>query len=98
MLQLIDNGSLFLAAFVPVYCVLRWNLKGVFIGAVLFWIILLVAGLMLAALDPERGSSVLDGVWLLIGWLAGLMYCFPTYGGKRLFLYLRARGTHETSA
>jgi hypothetical protein len=88
-LHLIDRILAVLAFITPVYCVLRWNLPGVFIGAFLCWGILIVARSILARLDPERGGSVLDGVWLLFGWFASLVYCVTIYGLKRLYIFVR---------
>ena len=91
MLQIVDTFFLVLAFMVPIFCVVRWNLKGAFIGAAFFWAILLLSGFIIAAFDAERGSSVVDGAWLVLGWLAGLIYSFLIYGLKRLYLYFRAK-------
>jgi hypothetical protein len=88
MPQLIDTIFTVIAFIAPVYCVVRWNLRGVFLGAFLFWIILLIAGWFLSF---ERGSSVLDSFWLLGGWAAGLFYCFLIYGFKKFYFFLRKK-------
>lgn len=57
------------------------------------WSSLIVAGDLISQLDPSRlkgGTSMLDLIWLLFGWIAGLVYCLLIYGLKRLVLYLAA--------
>jgi hypothetical protein len=86
--QAADTICLLVAVIVPIPLILRWNLLGVFLGTLVVWSSLFLAGILLSKLDPERGVSVLDGVWLLFGWIGGLMYCVPIYGVKRGVLWL----------
>ena len=98
MAHIADRILLIIALVVPILCVARWNLRGVLVGALFFWVVLMLAGSILARLDPERGASVGDGVWLLFGWLAGLLYCLPLYGLKRFILFLRSRYQRERAS
>ena len=86
-----DRILLIVALVVPILCVARWDLRGVIVGALFFWVALVIAGWILSRLDTERGTTVGDTVWLLFGWFGGLLYCLPIYGIKRLDLFFRSR-------
>src|SRR4051794_36982892 len=63
----------------PVYFVFRWKRMwwraiGVFLGTFAFYIIGVISGLVLSALDPER-TSLLDAVWIFFGLGPSLIYC-----------------------
>ena len=86
-----DRILLIVALVVPILCVARWNLRGAIVGALFFWVVLVIAGWILSRLDTDRGTTVGDTVWLLFGWFGGLLYCLPIYGIKRLYLFLCGR-------
>ena len=77
--QIVDKLCLLVATFLPVALVLRWNWLGVALGTVTVWGSLALAGFLLSALDPGRDAGILDGVWLIFGWLGGLLYCLAIY-------------------
>jgi hypothetical protein len=90
MAHIIDIVLLLIAFAVPAYLVVRFNLIGVLVGALIFWLTLIIAGEVLSALDSERGR-LLDAVWLRAGWLASLIYCALIYGVKQLYSFWRAK-------
>ncbi len=73
--QFVDVGSLVVAAVTPVGFVLRWQRWGVVLGAAFAWLLLLVAGNALSALDPTRDAALTDSIWFLFGCPAMLIYC-----------------------
>ncbi|MFL6230191.1 MAG: hypothetical protein ACJ741_15575 [Pyrinomonadaceae bacterium] len=90
MAHFIDIILTLIAFVVPAYLVVRFNLIGVLVGALIFWLTLIIAGEVLSALDPERGR-LLDAVWLRAGYLASLIYCALIYGAKQLYSFWRAK-------
>jgi hypothetical protein len=83
----VDAVCLAVAYILPLLIVLRWNLRGVFLGTLVFWGLLAAAGPLISQLDPSRlegGTAMLDTIWLLGGWIMGLFYCLLIYGAKRL--------------
>jgi predicted membrane channel-forming protein YqfA (hemolysin III family) len=84
----VDIICLLVAALVPIPLILRWNRLGLALGTIVIWGSLAVAGILLSALDPRREADMLDAVWLLFGWLGGLVYCLPIYLIKRFVLWL----------
>lgn len=75
----------------PILAVLRWNLSGVILGVLIAWGSPLVAGALISDIAPgSRGDAhgMLDAVWLLFGWIFGLLYCLLIYGMKRLVLFV----------
>jgi hypothetical protein len=84
--QAVDTICLLVAAILPIPLILRWNRLGVALGALVVWGSLIVAGILLSALDPRHEAGILDATWLLFGWFGGLMYCLPIYLVKRAAL------------
>ena len=87
--HLVDGVCLAVALILPLCTVLLWNLRGVVLGALVFWASLAIAGPLISQLDPHRlegGTATLDTIWFLGGWIMGLLYCFLIYGAKRLVL------------
>ena len=82
MAGIADTLCLIAALVLPIILVLRWNRVGIVLGTLAAWGALVLAGYLLSAFDPTRGASVLDGVWLLFGWIAGLIYSVIIYGIK----------------
>lgn len=95
--QTADTICLLIAAIVPIPLVLRWNWVGVALGTVVVWGSLALAGFLLSALVPEREGAILDSIWLLFGWIGGLIYCAPIYLAKRLVLRLWRRVRPQTN-
>ena len=91
--HIVDHVCMAVAIVLPVLTVLRWNWRGVVIGTIIVWGSGIVAGELISQLDPTRlegGTSMLDLVWLAVGWIAGLLYCLPIYGVKRIMLWVLA--------
>ena len=74
MLVWVDRLLLALMVVVPIWAVLRLKWWGVLLGATAFWLIGIAEGWMLNAWDPKREGGLADGVWLVFGWAAGLLY------------------------
>jgi hypothetical protein len=77
MVHFIDRSLCLIAFAFPAIAVLRWNARGIWIGAIGQWAALVAAGQVLRALDPASRSgftSVADGAWLVFGWLFSLAY------------------------
>lgn len=86
--QTVDATCLVVAAALPIPLILRWNWRGVVCGTLVVWGSLVAAGALLSALDHSRQGGVLDGIWLLFGWIGGLLYCMPIYAMKRIIMRL----------
>ena len=78
--QTVDTLFLVLTGILPVLLIIRWRFKGALLGAAAVWILGIVSGVMLSALDPKRDMAMLDSIWLLFGWIGGLLYCMPIWG------------------
>jgi len=92
-----DHVCLAIAAMVPIWLVVRYDRTGVWIGAAVVWSTLTVAGVILSALDDTRAFAVVDSVWLLFGWIGGLLYGLLLLVLKRFVAWLLARfGTAPT--
>lgn len=76
---LVDWLSLVIAIVAPI--VLIWRLKafGVVLGTLVPWGSLFLAGILISRLDPEREAGMLDAVWILFGWIPGLIYSSILY-------------------
>lgn len=86
--RLADYLGMALALIVPAYVVLRfprWQIT-VLLGTFFFWVITVAQGHLLAALDPHRDAAMLDSIWLLIGWIPGLVYSWLLYGMRLYFI------------
>ena len=77
-----DWLGLILWFLLPAYVVLRFPNKNITIpiGTLLFWIVGVVTGSMLAILDRERGSTFDDSVFVFTGWIFGLAYSWLLFG------------------
>jgi hypothetical protein len=89
--QLVDVIFLLVALVVPVWLIIRFNIVGLILGALFFWVVLILCYELLNQLDPKRDRAIHDALWLGVGWFGGLMYCLPIYGIKCLALWLRRR-------
>jgi len=98
MLHLVDRILCITALIAPIYCVLRLDLLGILIGSFFCWATLILAGSLLARLDPEGGASVSKGIWVLFGWPVSLVYCLAIYGLKKLYMLVRRRRARGRNA
>lgn len=89
--QLADQICLWAAVVVPVPLVVAFRWSGVALGALAVWGILWLAGVWVSSLDPTRDAGMLDSVWLLFGWAAGLLYCLPILGVREAAAAVRRR-------
>lgn len=86
--QTVDYVAQFIAILLPIFLVWRYRAKGVVFGALAVWVTLGMVGALLSALDPQRDAALLDSIWLLFGWIAGLIYCVLIYFTLRLMTLL----------
>lgn len=84
-----DITALLLAVVVPIVAVWRYRKHGIVIGSLAFWVILAAVGPILNAFDPNRDAAILDSIWVLAGWLGGLMYAGMIYAALWLIRRLR---------
>lgn len=96
--ELADVGLLVLAIVGPVLFVLRWERWGVLLGTAVAWLILIVAGTVLSALDPSRDAAILDSIWVMFGWVATLAYSSLIYLAVRITRALWSRRTGGSRA
>ena len=75
-----------IALIVPIWFVLRYELIGILIGALIVWVVGVIAGEALSSLDPERDAGILDAIWLMFGWFGGLIYCGLIWAAKRIVI------------
>ncbi|HPF41734.1 MAG TPA: hypothetical protein P5081_23505 [Phycisphaerae bacterium] len=85
--QLVDWAALLLAATAPVLTVRRFGGIGIVVGGLAVWVILGAVGPALSALDPRRDTAVLDSIWVLGGWLGGLIYASMIYALLKAFRF-----------
>jgi hypothetical protein len=74
LVDLLCNALMFI---LPVMLVLAFGWRGVIWGTLAVWGLGYVAGEAINALDPTRaegGASMLDHLWIMAGWIAGLLY------------------------
>ncbi len=90
-----DVLCLLLMLLLPLVFVLRWNLAGMVAGAILFWGIGVLAGRIAQSLNPGRDAALLDGIWLMFGFVAGLLYCVPIYFVKLLVGWFARRAESQ---
>jgi hypothetical protein len=77
----LDDIILAVAIILPVWLVLRWDYRSIFVGAAFVWAMLILAGRLLNATVPDRGFN-LDTLWILVGWLPCLVSCALLYAVK----------------
>jgi hypothetical protein len=94
----VDSICVLRAATLPIPLILRWNRLGIALGTLVVWSVLIVAGELLSAMDPTRDGRVVDCVWLLFGWIGGLIYCVPIYLIKRVVVCLGRCGKATEAA
>ena len=80
MLELADKLLLAFALVAPLIVIWMLGYTGIFIGTILAWGSLVVAGWMLSQFDPGHQAGMLDSIWLLLGWLPSLVYCVAIFG------------------
>lgn len=96
--EFVDIGFLVVAIVGPVLLVLRSERWGVLLGAAFAWLVLIVAGDVLAALDPARDAAMGDSIWVLFGWVGTLAYSSLVSAAVRIVRALRSRRTDGSRA
>ena len=89
--HLADQICVWSAALVPLPLIIAFRWIGVVLGTLAVWGILCFAGIWISSLDPHRDAGVIDSLWLLFGWIGGLLYCLPIFGVRELVAYLIRR-------
>lgn len=79
-----DLLLLLAALALPAAIVVRWGWRGIVPAGLAHWLILVAAGRVLSALDPAREAGLIDSIWLLLGWIAGLAYASAVFLLDRL--------------
>lgn len=100
MLQLVDKLGLVLWFLFPAIVVLVIKKKrGIIIGGLIFWVIGIAIGMLLSQLDPQREGGLVDSIFLITGWLGGLIYASLIFVLRQSFLFLhqRFRGSRSLS-
>lgn len=82
--HLADQICVWAAVLIPLPLIAAFRWVGVALGAIFVWLILLIAGIWISALDPTHGSAGSDTIWLAFGWIGGLLYCLPIFGLREL--------------
>ncbi len=77
--QSVDVLFLFAAAILPIVFIALWRFRGAILGVLTVWGLLALAGPVRSALDPDRDAQMLDTIWLLSGWIGGILYCGPIW-------------------
>jgi hypothetical protein len=93
MAHAVDVFLMILALVLPTVCVGLWPKWGIMIGAFTHWLVVMFAGDVANAFNPNRKGALLDGPWLMLGWLQGLLLCcFLRYFlsiAKRSYLFFK---------
>lgn len=74
---MVDRAFVIAIVLAPPMIVLGLRRTGYFLGVFTFWMLGIIAGEYLTWLDRAHHSKMLDHIWILFGWLAGLVYCLP---------------------
>ena len=61
------------------------------LAAVLDWSVLVLAGLKLQELDPERDAAMTDGIWLLFGIIPALIFASILWAIKQFVIGIKTR-------
>jgi len=85
--ETIDRLFLIAADVVPIALILAFQARGIAYGAVWHWGILIVADKYLDMADPTREAQILDGMWILFGWIWAVFCCAAIYGVYRAGAY-----------
>lgn len=85
--QWADIAGLILMLGVPVWLIIRLRWVGLILGILAHWWIGVAIGAVLSELDPQREGAMLDLIWLVGGWIAGLIYCLPIFGLRELIAW-----------
>lgn len=92
----LENPLMILVMFgLPAYVVFRLGWRGIFFGAPFIWGL----GCLMAALEQirEPHESLAIAVWIVSGWLVGLVYCLLVLGVRQLARFIRQKiGKCET--
>jgi len=82
-----DRLSLIAADVVPMALILAFQTRGIVYGPVWRWGMLIVADKYLDMADPTREAQMLDGMWMLFGWIWAVFCCAAIYGVYRAGAY-----------
>jgi membrane protein YqaA with SNARE-associated domain len=82
----------------PVWLIIRMRWIGLLLGVLSHWWIGIATGVILSELDPQREGAMLDVIWLVGGWIAGLIYCLPIFGIRELVAWVSGRDKRTTGA
>lgn len=92
MLQTWDSFIGIVWLLTPFFLVWKYhNKKGVLLGALAFWVIGIIEGMILSYFDPNR-ESFIDGMWLVVGLPAGFVYSGIVYGVWYVYKKINAMG------
>ncbi|TLD68662.1 hypothetical protein FEM03_21730 [Phragmitibacter flavus] len=85
MAHLVDWSFLTIALVLPIFIIfkLKWQIA-IPLSALVVWISLIFAGLLLESLDPNRDHSPSDTIWTFFGWIGGLLYALTLWIIKNL--------------
>jgi hypothetical protein len=83
-----DAICIYLSAIIPIVLIFVFRWRGFIYGVLTVWIMGIIAGYLLSGFDPDRGGSVRDTVWLLGGWIGGILYCLPLLGIRELLFWV----------
>jgi hypothetical protein len=76
----------------PIALMWRGRPVGLLLGVVTVWLVGVLDGVSLNRLDPAREPMWLDALWLLGGWLVGLLYCLPIF--LSIYFWRRWQAAH----
>lgn len=80
MVDLADVGCALVVLAAPIFCVWRFNRRGILIGAGVSWLVGVLIDLIAIEPDPEAGP--IKHLWLRYGWAATLSYATLIYFAK----------------
>ena len=84
---IVDRLLVASAFILPILLVICFKRRGIVLGAFAHWAIIGASGPILSSLDPERVSGVADSLWILAGWVFGLIYSALIYSVLWLIRY-----------
>ena len=86
----LENPLMVLVMFgLPAYLVVRLGWRGIFFGAPFVWGFECLMGVLEQARDPHESLAI--AVWIVAGWLVGLVYCFLVLGMRELARFVRRK-------
>jgi len=92
MKELISMAGFLVAAMLPVFLVARWRHWGFVAAVLLGWGLIHVCNVSFRFEEPV--DAVFAGLWVAIGWLFMIVWCFPIYGVVLFRAWRRRREVH----